>query len=99
MNEMNARGYKTDPQWDSYNYRGKYLEKINAMPQEMSNDFDKLHEDDPGWKKIYAGMKTVYPEHDDFYLKECLENLDSKGAELVNGESISHMLLILAVMI
>lgn len=35
----------------------------------------------------------IYSEHNDKYLLECLVNLKSKGAELVNGESIAHMIV------
>ncbi len=35
----------------------------------------------------------VYPEHDIKYLRECLENLQSKGVELVNNVSIEMILM------
>lgn len=35
----------------------------------------------------------VYAEHNDKYLKECLLNLKSKGAELVNGKTIDEWLI------
>lgn len=47
--------------------------------------------DDPG--AIYIRHDIVYPEHDDAYLRECLLNLKSKGAELVNGKTVEQMLI------
>lgn len=37
--------------------------------------------------------KPIYKEHGDQYLLECLLNLKSKGADLINGESIEHMIM------
>ena len=42
---------------------------------------------------LYPDGELIYAEHDDRYLKECLLNLRSKGAELVNGKTIDEMLL------
>ena len=42
---------------------------------------------------LYHDGELIYAEHDDRYLKECLLNLRSKGAELVNGKTIDEMLL------
>ena len=81
MHEMLERSYKVDKLWYSALYRGKMLDCCSV---------DKL-----GKKPDLNKRKTVYPEHDDYYLKECLDNLETKGAELENGESIAHMKLML----
>ena len=39
----------------------------------------------------------IYPEHDDAYLIECLDNLSKKNAELTNGMSISKMKMQIAI--
>lgn len=41
----------------------------------------------------HDGKCQIYYEHNDKYLRECLLNLKSKGAELVNGKTIEEMLL------
>lgn len=48
---------------------------------------------------IYDNSPSIitYPEHNDAYLKECLLNLQSKGAKLINGTCISEQLLKLAI--
>ena len=38
-------------------------------------------------------FQRIYPEHNDKYLKECLMNLKSKNAELVNGKTIDEWLI------
>lgn len=70
MDEMKKRGYNPDPIWDNANYRGKKFEF-----QENWVDNNLLFE-------ILCENVTLYPEHNDEYLKECLENLKSKGIEI-----------------
>ena len=41
--------------------------------------------------------EMIYPEHDDAYLIECLDNLSKKNAELTNGMSISKMKMQIAI--
>ena len=41
----------------------------------------------------YKQLQTIYPEHNDKYLRECLLNLKAKGAELINGKTIDQMLI------
>lgn len=67
MNEMERRGYRADGVWLDPGYRGK-----GAPPFQ------------PDWSEIQLLKKEsasafVYPEHNDGYLAECLENLRSKG--------------------
>lgn len=74
MDEMRKRGYNPDPIWYAANYRGSFLGN------------------QPGWANIdeadhlraYAifSHTTIYPEHDDAYLQECIDNLKAKGIEI-----------------
>ena len=81
MEEMIDRGYKVHINWYDRQWRGNTLRKISSL-----NEVGTF---------VSKGNSTVYPEHDSTYLKECLDNLEAKGAELVNGESIAHMKLML----
>ncbi|HET7628088.1 MAG TPA: TIGR02328 family protein [Bacillales bacterium] len=67
MDEMQRRGYQVDPLWDDPCYRGK-----NCAPyREREIEKRTTNVSDP-----------VYPEHDETYLYECIENLRAKGAEI-----------------
>ena len=79
MGEMSYRGYKVDAHWYNRKYRGKTLQYLTTL---MSI----------GTYICHFG-ELIYPEHDDKYLRECLLNLKSKGAELVNGRTIDEMLI------
>ena len=68
MDEMKRRGYNPDPIWRNINYRGKELKE-----QENWCDLDIFE------MYYYSPDNYIYPEHDDAYLKECLDNLSSKG--------------------
>lgn len=69
MKEMQARGYQVDPLWEDPYYRGK---KCIAYERDEL-DINVLKSD---------STNIVYPEHDEAYLEECLENLREKGIEL-----------------
>lgn len=65
MAEMIKRGFKVDPLWQSFRYRGKYC---------------------AGYVTPYYGPLMdypIYPEHNDSYLTECIENLKNKGIAVV----------------
>ena len=68
MFEMKKRGYKPDPIWENCNYRGKVLgeEDFWCDPASVNVLFRYSYE-------------NLYPEHNDSYLKECLDNLAEKG--------------------
>lgn len=67
MDEMERRGYKPDKIWRNPDYRGKVL------------GFD-ANWCDCGLVDIWYNYKgMIYPEHNKFYLKECLDNLAEKG--------------------
>lgn len=69
MNEMERRGYKPDKIWDNPAYRGKVLGfQENWCDEDMVDIWYNLPQD-----------HLIYPEHNDEYLKECIDNLKSKG--------------------
>lgn len=72
MEEMLKRGYKMDRCWFQVNYRGKELGFGVADSSKMS------------MRTIFCcyNEKMIYPEHNDKYLQECLDNLKSKGIEI-----------------
>ena len=76
LREMERRGYKPDPIWYSSNYRGKAIGKDNWVSDTLVTEI--LTQQDVG---------PIFPEHDDEYLVDCLENLRSKGIDLYNLEA------------
>lgn len=80
MHEMAARGYTPDSKWYSRTYRGKNIQDASLI--DIGTYVRGVHE-------------IIYPEHNDKYLKECLLNLQSKNVQLINGETIEHMLIML----
>lgn len=74
MDEMRRRGYKPDPTWNHPEYRGSTLGYVSAWA-----DADMVDD-----QYIYATHKDgiIYPEHNDAYLQECIENLKGKGIEI-----------------
>ena len=79
MHEMASRNYFiNDVGWYNRLYRGKNL------PSDTLVNVGSF---------VCGKNELVYPEHNDSYLKECLLNLKSKGAELINGMTIEEMLI------
>lgn len=78
LDEMANRNYRTDTMWYGRTYRGKSLPRSTLLETGI----------------FVVGLDDmVYEEHDDKYLKECLLNLLSKGASLINGKSIEQWLI------
>ena len=74
MDEMKRRGYNPDPIWFNCDYRGKELGHetywtVISMVTEI-------------YKQSSNKGKMIYPEHNDEYLQECIENLRGKGIEI-----------------
>ena len=65
MQEMISRGYKPDTKWYSPSYHGK----------SCAEDTHPL----VGKYTAVLNRETIFPEHNDTYMQECLENLRSKG--------------------
>ena len=73
--EMQKRGYHPDLIWEDPAWRGKVLQHdINWVDPTLLSDL---------WMDGNQMDKTIYPEHNDDYLKECLDNLKSKGIEII----------------
>lgn len=83
MDEMMKRDFNPGGPWYNRLYRGQRLKMFTLV------EAGGFVQDEPDG--------IVYPEHDDAYLAECLDNLREKGAELVNGESLASMRLCLTV--
>ena len=72
MNEMEHRGYHPDKTWKLTNYRGSTLGYTDEPKWHCGNAIvDYL-------MCVEAGA-MIYPEHNDEYLQECLDNLKGKG--------------------
>lgn len=80
MAEMKNRGYHPDESWDDCNYRGSILgvEENWCDPKAI------------GGYVINSILteETIYPEHDDVYLRECIENLRGKGIDVSEMEKL-----------
>lgn len=73
MEEMKRRGYHPDEKWYVGDYRGTTLGTERAW---CDVDWaETLYED-------AKNGKMIYPEHNDEYLQECLDNLKGKGIDL-----------------
>ena len=70
MDEMERRGYHPDSIWRCANWRGNKI-------QEYTNWCDEALVQEFYAAGVVGGR--LYPEHNDEYLQECLENLASKG--------------------
>ena len=70
MKEMTNRGYHPDPIWSNTAYRGKIL----GYDKDFVKDISILDYD--------ATKGNLYQEHNDEYLRECLDNLRSKGIDI-----------------
>ncbi|MGG3798210.1 TIGR02328 family protein [Metabacillus fastidiosus] len=66
MQEMKRRGYKVTEEWLDPKYRGK---KCTPLKDDLNIDIN--------W--LYSKSETIYKEHNECYLKECLDNLKEKG--------------------
>lgn len=73
MNEMERRGYRPDPVWKDYQWRGTALGREEGWAHE-GTVIDLL-----GGVYDYGDM--IFEEHDADYLKECIENLEQKGVK------------------
>lgn len=70
MNEMKARGYHPDETWYNGDWRGSVIGEQSGWC-----DFDKC-------MSVMAQEEFIYPEHDNKYLQECIDNLKEKGIEI-----------------
>lgn len=95
MKEMLNRGYEPHSAWYSMTYRGEEAPHIIYYSKENEESFRDLvldwvdfpegyYKPTPDFSivKLANSGILVYPEHNDQYLKECLDNLASKGIEI-----------------
>src|SRR5574344_641763 len=70
--EMSRRGYQFDKRWLEPSYRGSSCSPDNSLTMDfMKNEIALLK---------MSGSSIIYPEHDDKYFEECINNLKEKGA-------------------
>lgn len=75
MNEMEKRGYHPDSIWRQTNWRGNILGETQEVEWNCGPALvDYL-------MTIGGTGAIIYPEHDAAYLRECIENLESKGID------------------
>ena len=74
MEEMERRGYNPNPIWKNVNWRGSVLgEQKYWMYEWQVLDITCFCRD---------GSAMIYPEHNNDYLQECIENLKGKGIDI-----------------
>lgn len=70
MNEMEKRGYRPNPIWRNPNWRGSAIGEVENWVEMQAVG------------QILLEANEIYPEHNDKYLRECIENLWEKGIEI-----------------
>ena len=76
MDEMERRGYHPDPIWRNPKWRGTRLKEEEGWANDIAVSL-----------YLYAAQsenRMIYPEHDEAYLKECIDNLKGKGIDITN---------------
>ena len=79
MEEMRHRGYNPDKIWYNSNWRGSVLGEEKDWTSQEAVDV------------VYNNAKNgqmIYPEHNDAYLRECIENLRGKGIDVSEMEKL-----------
>ena len=82
MDEMEKRGYRPDPIWRRTDWRGNVLgeEKDTAwLCGPALTDY---------LMTLEATGCMLYPEHNEEYLKECIDNLRGKGVDVSEMEKL-----------
>ena len=80
MEEMRHRGYNPDKTWYNPNWRGSTLGEEQGWSYQETVDTIYRAAVDSG--------ERIYPEHNDAYLKECIENLKGKGVDTTEMEKL-----------
>lgn len=73
MKEMRKRGYHPDEIWNDIDYRGKTL---GTQKDWCDADLFEI------WYCHALDGYMIYPEHNEEYLQECIDNLKSKGINI-----------------
>lgn len=73
IDEMTRRGYNHDVNWENPDWRGNNI----GEQKEWANrwDVDTCH-------YLATTGKIIYDEHNDAYLRECIDNLKSKSIDI-----------------
>ena len=79
MEEMKRRGYSPDKTWYLPNWRGTALGEVESWTYQETVDII--------YQTAYDGA-MIYDEHNDAYLRECIENLRSKGIDVSEMEGL-----------
>lgn len=80
MAEMQERGYNPDSIWENPNWRGSSIgEEIGWCDEQEVSSI---------WMDVNQMGKIIYPEHNDEYLKECIDNLRGKGVDVSEMEKL-----------
>ena len=74
MEEMKRRGYNPDPTWYNVDWRGTQLKEEKGWGDELEVNEIKCF--------CLDGSAMIFPEHNNEYLQECIDNLKSKGIEV-----------------
>ena len=78
--EMQERGYRPDPVWENPNWRGCLIgEEIDWCDEQQVSSI---------WQDVNQTGKIIYPEHNNKYLKECIDNLRGKGIDVSEMEAL-----------
>ena len=89
MREMLNRGFNVDPQWLTMGYQGKSKpQRVYYMPTHAPDASRvELHPvpDTAVLNQKLMVHNLVYPEHNDEYLRECVQNLLGKGIDLTEA--------------
>ena len=80
MDEMKRRNYRPDGSWWNVDFRGATLGEIENWCDYYAVQY--YH----GWAK--ENNAIIYSEHNDAYLRECIENLRSKGINVTEMEKL-----------
>ena len=78
--EMQERGYNPDPVWENPNWRGSSIgEEIGWCDEQEVSSI---------WQDVNEMKRIIYPEHNNEYLKECIDNLRGKGVDVSEMEKL-----------
>ncbi|MBP1947741.1 TIGR02328 family protein [Virgibacillus litoralis] len=66
IHEMKRRGYNVQPLWEEPTYRGKSAERHSNLESITCTDDQ-------------TDKEKIYPEHNEEYFNECIDNLQKKG--------------------
>lgn len=79
MEEMSHRGYRFAIEWGCSDYRGKMIGDEHSSFTSWNHKTIEYLKENP----------SVYLEHDEEYVKECIENLQRKGIEIKIPRSVA----------